>query len=200
MTLLTIAEGLAKNVGLAIPTTVITSGLREWEEAVSMANSAGEELARRVDWGELQTTQTLTGDGTNLTFDLGAYFSRITKGTAVLASSAIVRPLTRPEWGILTPAEGVPRYFLLEGNDVTLWPYLANTETATVSTQSKAWCSNGTALWDADTDTSLIDEDLFLKCLIVRWRRQKGMDYADYEAEYEAALQNFASFDDRSRL
>ena len=52
----------------------------------------------------------------------------------------------------------------------------------------------------ADTDTALIDEELLLKCLIVRWRRQKGMDYADHEAEYEAALKSYAGFDDGGRL
>ena len=50
------------------------------------------------------------------------------------------------------------------------------------------------------TDSPLVDEDLFAKALIVRWRRQKGMSFADEEAEYEAALQDFARFNDRSRF
>lgn len=200
MSLLTIVQKLADNVGFKSPTVVVGSGLREMVEAVTLGNLVGEELARRVDWGELQNTQTLTGDGTNQTFDLGAGFSRVTRGAAAFGASGMARPLTRPEWGALTPVEGVPRYFLLEGSDITLWPYLAIGETLTISTQSNEWCSNGTNQWLADGDTSLIDEDLFLKGLIVRWRRQKGMDYSDYEAEYEATLQNMAAFNDRSRL
>lgn len=54
MTLLTIARDLAKDVGLAIPDQVISSPLREWKEAVTLSNDAGEELARRVDWGALR--------------------------------------------------------------------------------------------------------------------------------------------------
>jgi len=200
MTLLTIAQGLAKNVGMAVPDVVISSPGREWDEVIEMSNLAGEELARRVDWGALQTTATLTGDGTNKVHALGVNFSRISAGIGMVVGTTFVRPLTRAEWGSLTPVEGTPRYFLLEGNNVTLWPYLANAETLTVETQTKLWCSNGTAAWAADSDTSNVDETLMLKGLIVRWRRQKGMDYADYEAEYEAGLADLASFDDRNRL
>lgn len=200
MTLLTIARGLAKNVGLAVPDTVFTSATREMIEVVEQSNIAGDELARRVDWGKLQSAIPLAGDGTNKEFHLGDTFSRIGSGIAMTTAAGFARPLSRAEWGSLVPVVGVPRYFLLEGQCVTLWPYLADGELATVNAQSLAWCSNGTSEWAADDDTSLIDEGIFLKGLIVRWRRQKGMDYADYEAEYEAALAEVAGFDDRSRL
>ena len=199
MTLLSVCQSLAKNVGMAVPTAVASNTAREWVEAVDFANKTGEELARRVDWGQLTETATLTGDGTNKVYDLGASFSRLTQGVAINGAGGAIRPLTRAEWNTLTPVQGVPRYFLLEGNEVTLWPYLANAVTATATYQTKAWTSAGTTFM-ADTDTSLIDEEILTKGLIVRWRRQKGMDYADFEAEYEAALQDFANYDDRSRL
>lgn len=200
MTLLTIAAGLAKNVGMDIPDVVVSSPDREWKEAIEMSNLAGEELARRVDWGELQESITLTGTGLNETFSLGGQFSRINLGIGITAATGFVRPLTRAEWGSLTPVEGVPRYYLLEGSNITLWPYLGSGETVTVTTQSKAWCSNGTAEWMADAETALIDEGLILKGTIVRWRRQKGMDYADFEAEYEANIADIAAFNDGSRI
>lgn len=200
MTLLTIAQGLAKNVGMQSPTSVVGSTMREWQEALQFANETGEELARRVDWGALQATATLTGDGTNKVHALPADFSRLSRGVTVKAGTAIARPLSRAEWNTLTPSQGTPRYFLLEGSEITLWPYLANAATATASYQSKLWTSAGADEFTADSETSLIDEELFLKALIVRWRRQKGMAYQDEEAEYEAALQDFAGFDDRSRF
>jgi hypothetical protein len=199
LTLLTIAAGLAKNVGLNVPDAVISSPDRQWVEAAQFANETGEELARRVDWGQLQSTATLTGTGAAVAHALPSDFSRMNAGIAITASGAIVRPLTRAEWSNLTPVEGVPRYFLLEGNTVQLWPYLANAATASVQYQSKNWCSAG-AEFVADTDTVLVDESLFVKGLVVRWRRQKQMDYADMEAEYEAALADLARFNDRSRL
>jgi hypothetical protein len=200
MTLLTIANNLAENVGLEVTTAVITSSKREWAEAVTMANAAGEELARRVDFGALFTTATLTGDGTDKQFDLGSGFSRLIPGIAVTYGTSTVRPLTQAESASLVPVAGSPRYFVLEGNQLRLWPYLATGQSVVVRYQSKNWCDNGTAAWNADGDASLIDEDLMTKCLIVRWRRQKGMPFEDYEAEYEAALSDIARFDDRSRL
>ena len=200
MTLLTIGAALAKNVGMSLPDIMISSPERKWLEAVQFANETGEELARRVDWGQLQGTATLTGTGAAVAHALPADFARLNQGVAVLnASGGIVRPLTRQEWSNLTPVEGTPRYFLLEQNTIQFWPFLANTITATAQYQSKDWCSAG-AEFVADTDTVLIDEALFTKGVIVRWRRQKQMDVADYEAEYEAAMSDFARFNDRSRI
>lgn len=200
MTLLTIAQGLAKSVGLPVPDQVIGSTDRTWREVAEHADAAGEELARRVDWGQLTSTATLTGDGTNMAHSLPSGLSRITKGVGVKTSSGPVRPLTQAEWATLTATEGTPRYFILRNTTLYLWPYLASAATATVTYQTRNWCSNGTGAWAADDDTSLIDEELLQKGLEVRWRRQKGMDYADQEAEYEAALGDFSSFNDRSRI
>lgn len=185
---------------MQVPTSVVGNSAREWVEALQFANETGEELARRVDWGQLQAATTLTGDGTNKVHSLPSGFARLNQGVAVRSGTSIVRPLTRAEWNTLTPVEGTPRYFLLEGAEVTLFPFLANAATVTVQYQSKNWTSAGASAFTVDTQTSLIDEDLMLKGLIVRWRRQKGMDMADYEAEYEAALQDFARFNDRARF
>lgn len=200
MSLLTIAQSLAKSVGLGTPANVIGSGERTWQEVVEHANAAGEELARRVDWGQLTQSATIVGDGTAKTHTLVSGFDRITKGQGVSTSNGPVRPFTQAEWATLTAVEGTPRYFILRDNSILFWPYLGAGLTANVLYQTKNWCSNGTAKWTADDDTSLIDEEIFLKALEVRWRRAKGMDYADHEAEYEAALSSYARNNDRSRL
>lgn len=201
MSLLTIAKAVSKEVGLEVPDSVVGSTDRSMVELLEMANSTGGELARRVDWGQLTSSTTLTGDGTDLSHSLPSGFSRIAPGIGVVnAAGGFVRPLTRAEWGSLTMSEGVPRYFLLQEDSLRLFPYLANTITATLYYQTRFWCSNGTAAFAGDDDTSLIDEDLFRMALNVRWRRQKGMEYADHEAEYEAALADLARFNDRSRL
>lgn len=198
MSLLTICQGLALNVGLESPTAVI-NGAREMLEAKQFCEETCNELARRVDWGDLTKTATLTGDGSNKKHSLPAAFSRLVGGVCVTVGGAPVRPLSRAEWGTLTAVQGTPRYFLLEDNAITLWPYLATASTAAASYQSGAWCSNGGASFLLDSDESLIDEGLVLLGLIARWRRQKGMPYQDEEAEFEAALAQYAQFDDRAR-
>lgn len=201
MTLLTIAQGLAKNVGMQVPSSVVGNAAREWVEALQFINETGEELARRVDWGQLQAQTTLTGTGAAVDHALPADFARLNQGVCVKTSAgAIVRPLSRAEWSDLGPVEGSPRYFLLEGTTIALWPYLANAATATALYQSTNWTDAGAAAFTVDTQAALFDEDLVLKGAIVRWRRQKGMPYQDEEAEYEAALQDFARFNDRARF
>lgn len=199
MTLLTVCQALARNVGLSVPSVIVTSPLREWQEAYQFANDVGEELARRVQWGKLHVETTLTGTGAAVVHSLPSSFSRLCDGGSVLASGSLVRQLTRDEWSSLTPVVGTPRYFLLEGQEISFYPFLANAATAKVNYQSKNWVT-GSAGYVADTDVALIDEGLLTKGLIVRWRRQKGMDYADYEAEYEQAVADFAKFDDGQRL
>ena len=199
MSLLTIAQDVARSVGIAVPTSVVGNTSRNTTVLVSLANEAGEELARRVDWGDLTFAETLSGTGASVKHPI-AGLSRIVKGVGVLGAGGIVRPLSRAEWGTLDAVEGEPRYFLLEGDEITLWPYLATGQTATITYQTKNWCSNGTDAFAADDDSPLINEDLFAKALEIRWRRVQGMEYADQEAEFEAALVDHAGFDGRSRL
>ena len=200
MTLLEIARGLAKSCGLPVPDSVIGSTDRTWIEIAEHANATGEELARRVDWGQLTETATLTGDGTAKAHTMPAGFSRLTRGVAVMAGGSIVRPLSQPEWATLTAFEGTPRHFLLRDNVLRLWPYLASAATATAAYQTANWCDNGTAAFSSDDDGPLMDAAVFQKALEVRWRRAKGMPYADHEAELEAALADLARFNDRSRM
>jgi len=200
MTLLTIAQSVALDVGLEEPSVVASSTAREMQEMLSYINEAGEEIARRVAWGELTAEATITGDGTSAAQVVNANLSRIADGASVFTSGgAIIRPLTRAEWPT-SVTEGTPRYYLREGSDIIFWPYLASAATATVRYQTKAWTSATSAAFTADTQTALFSEDILAKGSIVRWRRQKGMPYQDHEAEYEAALAQYADFDDRSRL
>ena len=198
-TFLEICRALAKNVGLVEPDVVFTSQDRAWAEAIQFANEQGRELLRRADWGALLEAGTVVGSGADVRLDLPADFERIAKGIAVTHSSGNVRPLSRAEWGALTPVEGSPRYFLLEEDKLRFWPYLATGDSVSVNYISANWCSSGAQL-ATDADTVVFDAGLFTLGLIVRWRRQKGMDYADFEAEYEAALADFAQFDDRARF
>lgn len=201
MTLLTIAANIAFDVGIEEPAVVVSSTDREVEELLAFINDAGVELARRVDWGALTTSATVTGDGTTASKTVNAAAMKLTSGvTATNSGGGIVRPLSRPEWNTLTLTEGTPRYFLLEGTSISFFPYLASADTCTVYYQTENWTDAGAASFAADTESPLFPEDILEKATIARWRRQKGMPYQDQEAEYEAALAQYADFDDRSRL
>ena len=197
MSLLSLVESLAYSVGLNKPTQVMGAPGREMAEVRQVADETGEELARRVQWGDLTRTATISGEGR---IALPSDFGRLVEGIAVTAGGKPVRPLTRGEWANLPASVGAPRYFLLEDDAITLWPGLASGASAVVTYQSRNWVSNGQARFTADGQSPVMDEALFLKGMIVRWRRMKSMPYQDEEAEYEAALAQYAGFDDRGRL
>lgn len=200
MTILEIIKAMAPEVSIEVPSAAVANPDREMVEAVHFATMACEEIERRGDWGRLQTTYTLTGDGTAQTFSLPDDFSRLQAGNAIIYQGHPVRGgLSADEWNSLTFVEGTPRFFRLIGNAIELWPFLALGETATVKYLSKNWNSNGSAVWSTDSDVAVFPGTLILKGAIWRWRRQKAMDYQDHQAEYEAALKDFAGFDDRSR-
>lgn len=199
MTLLTICQSLAVNVGLPMPDVIATSPDRNWSEALRMANEAGEELARRVDWGVLTRSTTFSGDGVTQTFAMPADFARLGMGVTMRAGRQIVRPLTQAEWAGVSATTGVPRYFKLDDDQVRLWPIPNVGTTVAASYVSREWVA-GASGYASDTDTAVFSEDLLTKGLIARWRRQKGMSFADEEAEYEAMLSDVAKFDDRSRF
>lgn len=194
MSLLTICAALAANVGIETPTRVVGSPDREMVEALQFANETGEELARRVDWSALRKTVSMSASGA-----MPADFSRLSTGICAMAGGSPVRPLTPSEWRVLAgnASTGVARYLLLSGATVTFWP--APTSAVTVTYQSRNWLPAARS-FASDSDVPLVDEALFARGLIVRWRRQKGMSYADEEAEFEAMLADKARADDRSRL
>lgn len=200
MTLLTIAQDVARNTALDVPSTASGSTAREIVNVVQFVNDTGLELARRVDWGALRATTTVTGNGTNANFTLPAYYSRPIKGGAVLVGGVGLRGgLSPDEWAALTHVEGTPRFYRLRGSSISFYPFLANAATATVNYQSTAWASNGTDRLLLDAETSLIPEDLLVKGAIWRQRRHVGQDFADQIAEYEAALADYATYDARDR-
>ncbi|MEO1140743.1 MAG: hypothetical protein AAFW66_00115 [Pseudomonadota bacterium] len=197
MTLLTIANNVAENVGLDKFDTVASNTSTTAQEMLTFINDTAEELVRRVDWGGLTSEQVLSGTGASVKYTLDASFSHLTEGICVTSQGSNARPLERAEWSNIAQTEGIPRYFLLEGSGISLFPYLANGQTATVFYQNINHVGGSKPAFDNDSDASLIPEDLIEKGAIYRWRRQKGLHYSNYFDEYQDAINDYAQFDDR---
>lgn len=200
MSLLTIVQDVARNTAIEVPATAGGSTAREVVNIVQFVNDAGMEIARRVDWGALRQTASVTGTGSATNHALPSGYSRLVMGNAVNVNGVPVRGgLSADEWASLAPVEGTPRFFRLLGSSISFYPFLANAVTASVTFQSINWVSNGTSRMTIDADTALFPEDLLVKGAIWRQRRHIGQDYADQLAEYEAALTDYSAFDARDR-
>lgn len=199
MSLLTVCQALAKNVGLAVPTSIVGNQDRQWVEALQFANETGDEMARRVDWHLLAAEWNLIGLGTLNAFDLPDAFARLHRGGGVMWSGVPLRAISRDEFSIMRSLAGsAPRFFVIEGRRIRFAPPLPVGELVNVRYQSDLWVAGGA--YTDDDAVAVVPEDILTKGLIVRWRRQKGMPYADEEAEYEAALAQAAEFQSGARF
>lgn len=201
MTLLTIAKAVARNVAVQPPTAVLSNTSPEIANIVQFTLSAGEEIARRVDWNTLRKTTTLTGTGANVDFALPGDFGRLTVGMAVSMDGRPLRGgLSSDEWASMVPVEGTARYFRLAGGKMSFFPFPMSGDSINVTYQTNNWNSNGTAAWSADDNTALVPEVLIQMNAIWRWKRHIGADYHDQLAEFETALTQYAQFDGGVRL
>jgi len=199
MSLLDIAKNIAVNVGIGVPSEVKSSGDPDALKILRFTEEAGEEVARRANWGALRKTTTITGNGDNELFNIAADFARVIPGTAIKSNGVTIRTgLSADEWNSLPPAVGTPRYARLEAATVAFWPYLPDGQSAEVTYQSLNWCEGGTS-WLSDGDTPFVPQILVEKGALWRWRRQLGADYQDQFAEFETALTDLARSDDAMR-
>jgi hypothetical protein len=196
MTAMTIGRKVCIEVGLPIPSDLVTSAEASYIKIVNCMEDAANELARRVDWRGLQATTTITGTGSNDNFALPSGFSRLTSGNSVSIGGTAVRGgLSDDEWFALPATEGTPRFYRLKANTISFYPYPANGASLLVSYLSENWCSSGGKVWVADADTALLPEELIVKGAVWRFKRSQGQDYADQLAEFEASLVDFEAFD-----
>ena len=155
------------------------------------------ELLQRHDWAACTTTETFSGAGGS--FALPDDFLRVCGDDNSMYETSpnrrIVRPM--PDRGNWTETEewnwtGVQRYFRLQGSTVEFLSALPAGAEVKMAYVQTTWVteSGGTrsATWDAITDESRIPGHLLQLGLIWRWRRNKGLVYADRKAEYESEL------------
>ena len=200
MSLLSIAQAVAKNTGIEVPDTV-QGGDPDAVKLRQFINETGDELARRVDWSALRKTATLSGTGFNAPYNLPPDYSRLIGGLAVRVNGSAVRGgLTADEWNALEPVEGTPRYFQTIANQIALYPYPPEGMPVTLTYQGTNWVRSDKREMVADGDETFLPERLLEMGGVWRSKRHIGADYGDYLAEYEAAITDLAGFDDRVRI
>jgi hypothetical protein len=167
-----------------------------------------DELLERVDWPDpIAKDTTIAGDGT-ADYDLPSDFKRLTRDPLTVYETTTTRragiPVkTNGEWTYLNDigSAGGNRYFRTSGNEedgfaIEFYPTPAVGDSITVSYISRNWLSvSGTAgaEWSDNSATLLLPERLIRMGVVWRFRRGKGMPYADRMAEYEAVLARTAN-------
>jgi len=201
MSLLTIVQGAAKRLNLNSPSAVIGNTNKEVIQLLNIANEEGEDLAQRHRWQRLVTESTFTSVAAEsqgaITSLAGTDFGWICNDTVWNRTrNRKMFPVDDTQWQQMKSSNitGPDEYFRIRGNTFRVIPTMTAGHTVAFEWVSKNWCesSGGTGqdAWAADTDVGRLDEKIMRQGVIWRFKKYKGLDYAEDFNQYEAMVAN----------
>ena len=217
MSLLTICQNAAIRINFGgVPNSAYSSTDTSVLQLVAFSQDTGRELLERYDWNNLKNQALITGDGATTLFNLPSDWMRLCPSDkspmgALISLARPTIPLIGPvndEW--LNQMKALPAYpaypvWRIVNNEMEIWPALASGEVVQFWYFTKNWIQSGSTSayiqsWSGDSDTSLIDEDIIMKGTIWRWKRAKGLDYAEEFRAYELSVDRNAGQQNNERV
>ena len=206
-TCLSIVQTVCGRLGLSQPSIVIGSQDLQITTLLAICNEEGQELAARTNWTDLQTETTFT---TLATEDQGA-LATIAPGMKFIVNDTIWnRSLRRPVYGPRSEqAWQQQKAFSLNGpwsgyriknGRISMYPVPVAGQTCAFEYVSANWVANaaGTTFTDvftADTDTPRQDYQIIQLGVLWRWKKLKGLEYAEDFNAYERRVQDYLARD-----
>lgn len=204
MSLISICQDAASELGLRQPATIVGSTDLTAQILYRLANASGKQLARYHDWQALTVEQTFTTLAqTEQTDALDPDdFDRMIYNAEVWNRSTDTRftgPTPQRVWQRLQTGIGISGatgWWRIKNSQLNVYPAPSAGETLAFEYISKRWArsSGGTEQekFLADTDTTVLDEDLITLEMIWRFRQSRGFpqyaeDMATCEREKEKA-------------
>lgn len=200
MTCLTIIQDVAQRVNLPTPASAAQSTDPQIIQLVALANKEGEWLSANYDWQELLIeTSFVTNSASQLQTTLAVTAPGMKK---ILNNTIWNRDLRRPVYGPMTPQRyeqvqaavfaGPWNQFIIEQGNILFFPIPAAGQTCYFQYITQNFCTNASGTpqpkFLLDTDILLLREDLFKLGVEWRWKKAKGLDYAQDFADYETLL------------
>jgi hypothetical protein len=226
MSLLSIIQGATLRCNVGVPTQCIGNPDPTIQQFIAWAQDAGDELAERWYWLNLKRPNALAspmgqpaeiiGDGTTTIFPAPAGWGRFSPSDIVTSSIYPTLTLAGPvnEGDLLRlkqlPFTPLPSVWRLIGDPsnatyIEFWPAPASGEILSFTYGSYQWITNSagvpyaSSLWTADTDISLIADRLIRLGTIWRWKKGKGLSYAEEFAALERSFDRRAGQESQVR-
>lgn len=203
MTLLSICQDAADEVQIPRPAALAGSSAPDAQRFVRYANKVANALMKRHPWQVLRKEQAFTGvAGSEQTNILPDDFDRFIPETFWnrSASKLAVGPIDPVRWNGLKSGtySGSQQLFIYRGSAVYFVPDLSGGESLAFEYVSNQWARSSAdaaqTSFLADTDTSLIDEELITLGVIYEWLRSEGQPFdvalADYAGRYDLMVGN----------
>lgn len=209
MSLLTLIQNVADEIGLPRPSLVAASNDRQVQQLYRLATREGKSLAK-IDWEVLTKEETHTTiaaeDQGALTDIVSADFDRIVEGSMWNRSEIqpIYGAISKQRWQRhkSSTVTGPATEFRIRGGNLLLIPAPSAGDTLAFEWISSFWCqsaaSAGQTAWAADDDTAILDQDLMELGVIWRFKEAKGLDWEAAKIEYINAVNELFTQDEPS--
>lgn len=199
LTCLQLVQQVAARLAIASPNAVVTATDPQILQLLAFCNEEGQALVARHEWTALQNEATFT----TLAAQLQGLVETFAPGYKFILNETIWNRTTRlPILGSKSPQEwqrAVSMNFTspysqyrVKGGSVYFFPIPTAGHTCAFEYSTRNWvnkAAGGTAsLWSADGDTCVFDDDIMMKGTLWRWKAEKGLDYAEDFAMYEALV------------
>lgn len=199
MTLLTIGQDVADDIGFAKPTTISGSSSDDDSRTLKrLINKVGVRLMKCFPWTVITKEQTFSGiSGETQTDILPSDFNRFIPDAFWnrSANRVLTGPVSAPEWQGLKSRNYSEVYtrFYKRGTSILVNPALGGGESLAFEYVSKNWCTDsaGTTAkpaMTADDDIPLIDAELLTLGAIFEYLDSKGQPTAKAARDYLEAF------------
>ena len=202
MTLLDITNDVADEVDILRPSTIVGSVDPDARQLLRLANKAGRQIMKAFPWQALRKETTFTSvSGETQTGILPADFDRIVPETFWNRSTSklLSGPVSPVEWQGLKTLNTTPTEpkFAYRGDAILTLPALSAGASLAFEYVSKNWCQSSggaaQAKFAADTDTTIIDEELLTRAVVFEYLMAKGQPAAKAAADYQRYFNDLAS-------
>lgn len=204
MSLLTVIQYVCGRTNVPVPQTVLGSTSdTQVLQMLRLLEEEGTDLAKRGPWEGITNEATHT---TTAAEDQGALTTIAPNGFAYIKNNTfwdrtthlpILGPLSDAEWQSLKGLNttGARYYYRIRAGHLYVNPTPTAGLTWAFEYASKNWIlgADGTtykAYFTLDTDTILLPEELVLMGLRWRWKKEKGLDYAEDFRTYEMQVKD----------
>lgn len=207
MTLLTIVQNVADEVGIKRPSVVAAATDTQTRQLHKLVNRSGKFISNQYPWQALVKEATFTSVATEsqgaMTTVAGADFRYVVNDTLWnrTLNRPIPGPLSESEWQNLKSSSitGPYQEYRIRGGNLILIPAPSAGDTIAFEYVSNYWCedSGGTdkGSMTADTDVALLPEELLELDTIWRWKKAKGFDYAEDFRTAQIEIKNYQNRD-----
>ena len=207
MTLLTIVQDAAEEIGFTKPTTVVGNTDQVATQMFRLLNREGEILSRHP-WEELVLEHTFTLATGDQDYAPPAGFRYMIPDSIWNRDSKrpVRNPLTSQEWQFYkgwSTVTGLTLRARIRSGELEFDQTIAaadNGKTIAYEYVSSYWTNAGAqGKFVADADTTVLDEELLTQGLVWRFRKAKGLEWQTDYAEYVNEVKRAKSRDGGSR-